>query len=141
MWGSFDNTKASFVQYRARLIRCGAILIGYVCFWMESMALLIRYRDHLIRYEANGKKFFFFDRMYGFLEGICWILDRMYGSFDGIWGSYDEAVTLNLKRDMMNTLQPTATHCNTLQHTCNTLQHTATHCNTLQQEAKQEIRP
>ena len=32
-------------------------------------------------------------------------------------------------------LQHTATHCNTLQHTtthCNTLQHTATHCNTLQ---------
>ena len=34
------------------------------------------------------------------------------------------------------TLQHTATHCNTLQHTatthCNSLQHTATHCNTLQ---------
>ena len=35
-----------------------------------------------------------------------------------------------------NTLQHTATHCNTLQYTehtathCNTLQHTATHCNT-----------
>ena len=43
---------------------------------------------------------------------------------------------------MQDTLQHTATHCNTLQHTevdtsgcrthCNTLQHTATHCNTLQ---------
>jgi len=32
-----------------------------------------------------------------------------------------------------NTLQHTATHCNTLQH--NTLQHTATHCNTLQHTA------
>jgi len=36
-----------------------------------------------------------------------------------------------------NTLQHTATHCNTLQFIwygahCNTLQHTATHCNTLQ---------
>ena len=34
-----------------------------------------------------------------------------------------------------NTLQHTATHCNTLQHSathCNTLQHSATHCNTLQ---------
>ena len=33
---------------------------------------------------------------------------------------------------------PSATHCNTLQHTatdCNTLQHTATHCNTLQYTA------
>jgi len=33
-----------------------------------------------------------------------------------------------------DTLQLTATHCNTPQHTtthCNTLQHTATHCNTL----------
>jgi len=42
-----------------------------------------------------------------------------------------------------NTLQHTATHCNTLQlearHTaphCNTLQHTATHCNALQLEAR-----
>jgi len=29
----------------------------------------------------------------------------------------------------------TATHCNTLQHTCHTLQHAATHCNTLQHTA------
>jgi len=37
-----------------------------------------------------------------------------------------------------NTLQHTATHYNTLQHTathCNTLQHTATHCSTLQHTA------
>ena len=35
------------------------------------------------------------------------------------------------RRDHVNTLQRTATHCNTLQHKlqCNALQHTATHCN------------
>jgi len=39
-------------------------------------------------------------------------------------------------------LQHTATHCNTLQHTathCNTLQHTATHYNTLQQTANNTL--
>ena len=39
---------------------------------------------------------------------------------------------------LCNTLQHPATHCNTLQHTaihCNTPQHTATHCNTLQHTA------
>ena len=52
---------------------------------------------------------------------------------------------IHMWRDMCNTLQRTATHCNTLRHTnrnvhmwhdiCNTLQHTATHCNTLQHTA------
>ena len=48
------------------------------------------------------------------------------------------------------TLQHTATHCNTLQHTplteetdsathCNTLQHTATHCNTLRSRRRQTV--
>jgi len=48
-----------------------------------------------------------------------------------------------LRSRRRQTVQHTATHCNTLQHTathsahggdrqCNTLQHTATHCNTLQ---------
>ena len=39
-------------------------------------------------------------------------------------------------------LQHTATHCNTLQHTathCNTLRHTATHCNTLQNTATHRL--
>ena len=50
----------------------------------------------------------------------------------------------------MYSLQHTATHCNTLQHTaitlqhtathCNTLQHTATHCNTLQLTATPQVR-
>jgi len=40
----------------------------------------------------------------------------------------DDTGTLNT----LNTLQHTATHCNTLQHTCSTLQCTATHCNALQ---------
>ena len=47
------------------------------------------------------------------------------------------ALDFSLRRPFING-SPTATHCNTLQHTathCNTLQHTATHCNTLQRHA------
>ena len=47
--------------------------------------------------------------------------------------------------DCCNTLQHTATHCNTIRDSathpctdcCNTLQHTATHCNTMQHNAPQ----
>ena len=56
----------------------------------------------------------------------------------------------NCRNCKSNTLQRTATHCNTLQHKkkiaeianrthCNTLQHTATHCNTLQHTATQKM--
>ena len=41
---------------------------------------------------------------------------------------------LNFEYRGIESLQHTATYCNTLQHTathCNTLQHTATHCNTM----------
>ena len=69
--------------------------------------------------------------------GINWGLDPATG-----WGNYGlqlmnqlskghDLKVQNLKRQLCNALQHTATHCNTLQHTathCNTLQHTATHC-------------
>ena len=45
------------------------------------------------------------------------------------------SVYCNVPKPEKNERLPSATHCNTLQHTashCNTLQHTATHCNTLQ---------
>ena len=45
-----------------------------------------------------------------------------------------------LRTLLVDAVQGTATHCNTLQHNathCNTLQHTATHCNTLQHTTKQ----
>jgi len=51
---------------------------------------------------------------------------------------------LNFEYRGIESLQHTATYCNTLQHTathCNTLQHTATHCNTLQHNVISSVCP
>jgi len=49
----------------------------------------------------------------------------------GDW-AWQNVFCVIMNESCLYTLQHTATHCNTLQHTCNTL---ATHCNTLQHTA------